>query len=215
MYIIDNNRDFYDYVSHIYGVDKKIIFDRRDSIKLNNESILDVISDPWMRTGEEFVLLEIGTTQHLFRIYDILYNDRKLKYFYKIERIHTYREHKNLFKVPISISYCFVRTPFFFMRHKPKRRYEIPSFNDLMEGRKKILNHSNKERMIIKLPVIADTRLTKFLDPVETWSEIQNYISSLDNDKDVSIEISDKEKANIHGFDKHSFRHPVKTEEIK
>ena len=62
----------------------------------------------------------------------------------------------------------------------------------------------------IMLPILQGTSLTKVLDAETVWIEIQTYISSLDNDKDIDLDTTDKEKATIHGFDKQSFRHPVK-----
>ena len=35
MYIVDKHKDYYDYISHIYGVDKDTAFDRRGSYELS------------------------------------------------------------------------------------------------------------------------------------------------------------------------------------
>ena len=49
------------------------------------------------------------------------------------------------------------------------------------------------------------------LDPKETWIELQTYFSSLGNDKDIDLHLTDVEKAVNHGFDKKtSFRNPIK-----
>lgn len=39
MLIIDKNNDFYDHISYIYGVDKKVVFDRRGSSLITDEDI--------------------------------------------------------------------------------------------------------------------------------------------------------------------------------
>jgi hypothetical protein len=63
----------------------------------------------------------------------------------------------------------------------------------------------------IEDPILADTSLTSILDGEAIWKEIQNYISSLNNEVDVETDISDVDKAVNHGFDKKtSFRHPIK-----
>jgi len=41
MYILDKNKDYYDYVSRIYGVDKTITFDRRGSFLVNEKELLE------------------------------------------------------------------------------------------------------------------------------------------------------------------------------
>ena len=43
MLIIDRNKDFYDHFSHIYGVDNKVVFDRRGSTRINDERLLDYL----------------------------------------------------------------------------------------------------------------------------------------------------------------------------
>ena len=59
----------------------------------------------------------------------------------------------------------------------------------------------------IELPILANTSLTKLLDPDTIWKELSNYISSLKNDKNVDSGITDVEKVVNHGFDKkESFR---------
>ncbi|MBP5423995.1 MAG: hypothetical protein J6Y78_16300 [Paludibacteraceae bacterium] len=40
MKIIDNKKDYYDYISGIYGIDDLVVYDRRGSIALNSESVL-------------------------------------------------------------------------------------------------------------------------------------------------------------------------------
>lgn len=40
MKIIDNKKDYYDYLSGIYGIDELIVFDRRSSRMLNGEGVL-------------------------------------------------------------------------------------------------------------------------------------------------------------------------------
>ena len=37
MKIIDNKKDYYDYLSEMYGTDDLIVFDRRNSKMLNSE----------------------------------------------------------------------------------------------------------------------------------------------------------------------------------
>ncbi|MBO4560588.1 MAG: hypothetical protein J5705_01305, partial [Bacteroidaceae bacterium] len=40
MKIIDNKKDYYDYISGIYGIDDLVVYDRRSSVKLNSGNIL-------------------------------------------------------------------------------------------------------------------------------------------------------------------------------
>jgi len=208
MYIIDNNKDFYDYVSHIYGTDKQIILDRRESARVTDESLLYVSTENYPKYEREtFLLLEYGFVQKIFRLFNLDYIPKNLSYTYDIEHFHTYSEHVNLFGCPISISRCLIRVPWVYRWEKKKnKRIPIPSIDDLRRNTK----NDGVQKTLIKYPILKDTQLTKFLDPIEVWSEIQNYISSLNNDPNVDIPMSNKERAALHGFDKYSFRHPIK-----
>lgn len=39
MKIIDRYKDYYDYLSGIYGIDELVIFDRRENFVLQNDSL--------------------------------------------------------------------------------------------------------------------------------------------------------------------------------
>ena len=54
MKIIDSKKDYYDYVSGIYGIDDKIIFDRRGS-KVLEKYILKSINEPPAKDDFDFV----------------------------------------------------------------------------------------------------------------------------------------------------------------
>lgn len=40
MKIIDNKKDYYDYLASIYGIDDLVVYDRRGSVSLNSEKYL-------------------------------------------------------------------------------------------------------------------------------------------------------------------------------
>ena len=39
MIIIDNKKDYYDYLSGVYGIDNLIVYDRRGSVSINPDCI--------------------------------------------------------------------------------------------------------------------------------------------------------------------------------
>ena len=210
MYIIDKHTDFYDHYSHIYGLDKAIVFDRRSSIQLTDEQIVAVAFDRYDREKTGHALLEIGDVQYLIRIEDLVYVETPglAVQSYNVRLLHTYEEHRHIFDPVMSVRRVRVYLWWggHYFRRKPKKgeneRIDIPSLDELI--RTPCNDYS------IDLPILANTKLTSILDPQAIWSVLQNYISSLDNDRDVSIPMTDVAKAATHGFDKHSFRHPVK-----
>ena len=75
MYIIDSNKDYYDYVSHIYGLDKKIVFDRRGSIRMESSDLVDLRETRYYDGKTQFILLETGMVQYLLKLDNIVVTD--------------------------------------------------------------------------------------------------------------------------------------------
>jgi hypothetical protein len=212
MYIIDRNKDYYDYLSHVYGVDKKVVFDRRGSVNLTDEELVNLLKFNlnekrplyWNHRGE-FFILEIGYIQYLVYLKD--FKTKHFKYISsKMECKHIFRNNVHYYDKPISIRRVNVEYNWGWdwRNKKPKEEYWVIT-NNYKETITKVYDDP------INLPILKDTQLTQWLDPEEVWKELQNYISSLKNDKDVDLKMSDVEKAEIHGFDKKtSFRNPIK-----
>ncbi len=211
MYIVDKNRDYYDYLSHIYGLDKRIVFDRRGSIKLSDEDIVNVtnyLRYRWYGNNNDyFIILEIGNVQYLIEISKIKSKEIELieKFIScSMEIIYVFRNNIHYYESYISIRGANIKSRWKWKKSTKKREYIL---ND---NYKDIITAYNNDRSI-DLPILAETQITSLINEEEIWKELQNYISSLNNDKDVSIPMTDVEKAVNHGFDKKtSFRHPIK-----
>jgi len=210
MYIVDRNTDFYDYLSKIYGIDKGIIFDRRGSERIDDEFLssgIDSVNSvnyhysSWRSTSKEgWFVLEIGTIQYLIKIFDV--ENKKDESFKscKMKVLRVFNNNINQYGFPISIKK--IRIPWIWGR-KEEEFIKNGKFKELVK-----IDYTYKT---IINPILAKTQLTKLIDPEEIWKSLANYISSLNNDKDISIPMTDVEKAINHGFDKRtSFRHPVK-----
>jgi len=211
MYIIDKNKDYYDFYSTLYGIDKTITYDRRGSTILNNNAFVNKISDKNYYGGEQFVLLEVGYYQYLFHYYDFTYQQNpnyEYKSFivknYKIKLIKIFNENKHLFNSEISIVTCNLENGGMFYYRKYGDKY-IKNLSDI---------HTHEEKYggtYISNPILADTDIPKFIDGLNIWKNLSMYISSKYNDKTILIVNSDTDKIINHGFDKKSsFRHPIK-----
>ena len=209
MYIVDRNKDFYDYLSHIYGVDKNIVFDRRGSLRITDDAL---VFDYRNSEDHKLLFIEIGEAHYLIKLSNLKFKkDLLLSIFevksFDIEILHKYNTAPNQFGSPISIhaadNYRWLEWNWRSWRNKQPFKINIPSFDEVIRYTKD--NDTN-----IILPILQNTSLTKVLDATTVWVEIQTYISSLDNDRDIDLNTTDKEKAIIHGFDEKSFRHPIK-----
>jgi len=217
MYILDKNKDYYDYVSGIYGVDKTITYDRRGSILIDEKELLDSFNLMHMNTyffDEKkviFFILEIGYVQYLFKYSDF---DLKkvngalgmIKYklnSYKCELVHTYKNNKHYFEKEISLVRYHPAYHYNWKRRKSEEFFAY-DYEDFSQGKVDI-------EKIIPNPILRGTTVTTYILAEDIWKELSNYISAKGNDKIVEIVNSDIQKLENHGFDKKvSFRNPIK-----
>ena len=217
MYIIDKNKDYYDHYSYIYGVDKTVVFNRKDSIVLNDAILVDMSYLYNLRANYKeavgFLLLEIGTMQYLIKVDKIVL--KKIREFIntgyvfiscRMQIIREFKDNKHYYKTPISIRGVEINDNRSWYQ---RRKSENLIYKNEGLTCKDVINRIIREP--IELPILADTQITSLLDGDIVWKELQNYVSSLNNDIDVSLPTTDVNKAINHGFDKKtSFRHPIK-----
>lgn len=199
MFIIDKNKDYYDYFSKIYGSDKNITFDRRGSKIITDENVVNIYN--YDKHEGQFFILEVGNVQYLIRLYDLvlkkadyLYSTAEIFVSVKMEIKNIFRDNKNILGFPISIR--SVNIPFRSYHYDKKTGKFITDYTE----------YSVTNTTVINLPILANTQLTRLINPEEIWKELSNYISSLNNDKN-SVFVPDIQKVVNHGFDKReSFR---------
>jgi len=186
VYIIDKHTDFYDYYSNIYGVDKSVVYDRRGSTPIDLNRYTDI-----QKYHPIHILLEVGDIQYIFLINRTIIKDVAIDDTLKL--VQTFQEHKHYFDSPVSLhqvefSYWWA------LFSQLSFRYDYSRYSNI----KKVFNS-------VSNPILANTRLTKCLNAEKVWIDIQNYLTGLKNDKTVD-NLNDVEKAEVHGFDKKSFR---------
>lgn len=212
MYIIDKNTDYYDFYSHIYGVDKQITYDRRGSILLSDKDLVNMSARYSIdrRNEVNHILLETGNTQFLFSLTNFAIDtsgfpgDCVREFDMELENVYTDNVH--YFDAPVSIVGVVIDFHFLYGKMYNSRKTRKKYLYDRPFG--EAVRSFIKEP--ISNPILAKTRITNMVDGEDIWREVQTYISSLGNDKDVNLKMSDEDRAEIHGFDKHSFRHPIK-----
>jgi len=217
MYILDKYKDYYDYVSGIYGVDKSITFDRRGSNPINELEYIGTLHryNPNVFSYKEdaiFLALEVGYVQYLFKYSDFKYKKVIDKYglisyrldTYKCELVRTYKDNKHYFEKEISIVPYHPEYHFDWKHGRKNGNFTLYEYEHFSNG-----NYETKD--VIPNPILKDTAITTYILADEVWKELLTYISSKGNDKVVDIVNSDIQKIENHGFDKKSsFRNPIK-----
>lgn len=202
MYIIDSNKDYYDHFSHIYGLDKKVVFDRRGSHRITDSNLVNCRECKY--TDFQFILLETGLVQYLIEVKNIVISNvpkpspnRSFNCYdaqltsCEFEIVQKIEELRNVTGKPIAVRSVHNdwRSEWYCKLHPtPYSKYRITPDIE------------------IDLPILASTSLTSVVAAEEIWRNISTYISSLNNDRDVT-QAPDIEKVVNHGFDKkESFR---------
>ena len=212
VYILDKNKDFYDYMGSIYGVDKGVTYDRRGSVVMTDFSLLKHVVDDhvhayWKEKKTDFFVVEVGDVQHLFGITDVKYGKsispslRGDPISGDIRLIKSFKEHHHYFEKEITLVPVRHERPYGWWRQRGKTEFRPEVWSELVP----IMDHA------IPNPILRDTTLAGLLDAKEMWIDLSNYISSKYNDKTIEIVNSDVDKIINHGFDKKtSFRNPIK-----
>lgn len=204
-----NNKDYYDYLTGIYGIDDKIVYDRRQFTILArldspffNFSQMDKDSPKketrsWEYFGrrgkwvtkfvgnEMHCMLEAGLKWYFFKVERYLEDSSGVHIDWEIVKTKEIAKSQRLGETPItffSAYYCYT-----FVR--------IEDWDISIEKNDAIPN-----------PILAGTPITSLIPPQKLYQELSNYISSL-NDKEIIDTRNDVQKAESAGFDrKTSFR---------
>lgn len=212
MKILDGGKkDFYDYLSGIYGIDKVIVYDRRDGhvfrpldrgadffckTKLWNDSCKKETRGMHYVNGKRVYgffssglvmhfVIEIGFMQYLFRVERYL--DENLEVQLEPQLLDKFRVSKKQSEAPVSlIPVDYWHT---FKESPNIRKYQMQNE--------------------IQNPILSGTWATSFLNAEEVYNEIYNYLISI-KDPQITDKRDDIQKLESHGFDKKSsFRNPI------
>ena len=199
MKIIDNKKDYYDYLMGIYGIDEKIVYDRRNSITKDyffksrgyefeqGKTPLDNAYEMVLRVGNvQYVFVCNKDTNFKWDMPKFTYRGYYTGYSRQVETITNPRrisdeelEHWKENDCPIVLTISFSRDYWW--------------------------NRSSD--IVIKNPILSTFGvIPKFIPANEIWENVYDFISHR-NDKKIVDNRTDVEKLEAHGFDKrNSFR---------
>lgn len=204
-----NNKDYYDYLTGIYGIDEKVVYDRRqftilvrlDSPLFNFARMEKDAPKKEIRTTEwigrhwkwvtEYVatelhcMLEVGLKWYFFQVNRYLNESDEVCLDWEIVKTKEIAKSQRLGKTPITFFSAYANYTFW-----REEKWDI-----------RIKKHD-----AIPNPVLAGTPITSLIPPQELYQELSNYISSL-NDTEITDKRTDIQKAESAGFDRRtSFR---------
>lgn len=220
MKIIDNKKDYYDYLQGILGQDELVVYDRRGS-KVVSESEAYLPNFP---TDYDVYFCKKpfncdGSKKKIKGWYSTKYKNRKDKW--KKFKYRDYVEEGSIYHLFLEVGY----NQFIFeIERYLDKEGKLHVDTDLVDHRevKKDKKKSKTPLFIGKLyfkycdtidkidgidnPILADTWIPKFIPPTDMWNMLYEYISSL-RDKEFTDSRTNDQHIESHGFDKKiSFR---------
>ncbi len=205
-----NNKDYYDYLTGIYGMDPMVVYDRRQFTVLarldtpffnktatekdtQKEEIRTQkwIDRHWIWVNEYvattlYCMLEVGLKWYFFEVERYLDNLSNVCLDWKIIQSKEISKSQHLGISPMT----------FFKAYK---NYSLPWLSEKIDIR---VDKSDA----ISNPILDETPITSLISPQEIYLCLSAYLSSL-KDVDVTDSRTDEQKAESAGFDrKTSFR---------
>lgn len=233
MQIIDKNTDFYDYLQNIY-IDKSIVFDRTDSFLLTKEILCDSLRyRNWPKSLKEkdynFLLMQVCNTFWLFLIEILETNDFGRTTKYDIELITSWDNYKkerklidiNIIEFGISIVHAMSKGFLFGAYDKDKIMKEFDILKQAIDHNdfkiyRKIDSHNvyygggaNVKIAVKHIPLLKACGIAEYVDSLDIFLALERYftLEKLSNERTETVGLTDKDKAENHGFDtKKSFR---------
>ena len=233
MKIIDNKKDYYDYLASIYGIDELVVYDRRGSVTLGSEKY--ILHGMEYYFSHKILPLDKPVTEKRYWNLKSLAKQREamaVKHKYN----KTFKE-GDIYHFVLEVGFTHYRFEVERWVEDDKRdcthvesllidtikdvrqRYsEVPmciipcqaqyfrwSHEERWEEIKNALTHR------VENPILADTFIPKMIPPTDIWQALYEYISSL-RDKPFTDTRSDVQKLESAGFDKKTSFRDIKYE---
>ena len=220
MKIIDNKKDYYDYLSGIYGIDDLAVYDRRCSVTWPNyKERFRLFFDPkrvkedefipnkkrsWCSNHMRFLCVEAGFRQFLIMAERILANENAEEVEIRRSLLGSRIVEEKHSDAPLSVFECAMS-----MAWRPPREGEEFNWSDLRYWDKRYcyyrLLDTEKENSV-ENPILAGSFIATMIPGDDIWHGIYEYLMSL-NDKKIVDNRPDALKVEAAGFDlKTSFR---------
>ena len=188
MLILSKYKDYYDYLSGIYGIDEKLVLDRRTGVVMKD---LNSVSRDWFRIHE----LHIAGLQHDF----VTDHDGNWYWGQALEAIRKTSRYKwfNWRRDEYYIKYSATR-------HKLVNKNPGETVLNDKEGCA-VLHRENE--VITPWPRLSDFPITH-VSPDQMYQTIAAWLSARNEPREPQA-MTNREKIKSHGFDVvKSFRHP-------
>lgn len=218
MKIIDNKKDYYDYLSGIYGIDELAVYDRRgpvtwtqymdrfplfiDTKRVKDDVFIPVKRMGWGHPNRRFLCVEAGKRQYLIMAERILAKESSDEVDIRRSLLGSRLVEQKHSKTPLAIFECE-------MYWSPFDRQKEVDWSSLRywTNRYRYFRLGGlQEEPLAENPILAGSFIVSMIPADEIWKALYEYHMSL-KDKEIVDNRPDVLKIEAAGFDlKTSFR---------
>ena len=244
MIIIDSKKDYYDYLVGINGRDTDVVYDRRNSVRIiDSDAFNRDLSYSFSKTintayglfntkpskydvprtlhkksfskfmlkhygvekGEEeeyglliHCIIEIGLKQFIITVDRYLNESGEIKIEPTIKTIREITTEEKNDRPVVGVYDC----------NSPIWSKEIKIQDNLFTS----YNHKKRDYVNSEI-IFSGTWVTGVISPEDAYNAIYNYIMAT-KDKKIEDNRTDEQKAQSHGFNKESFRNPIRVKDL-
>ena len=208
MKIVDNKKDFYDYVVGEYGIDDMIVFDRRKSVVIKTNEKPEIYRDYLFSTikgdKDQYLKEEISYDKNRKikvkkgTFYHFALKTGRHFYFFEVERYLIDDNNVCVKTQLVAEDDDDILYPDLLLAIIPHESYR--SFYSYYRGIKYWNNNIYKDQMI-NLPILKDTVIPGYVSAKDVFLNIYSYLSSK-KEKKIEDNRSDIMKLESAGFDK-------------
>ena len=196
MKIISKYKDYYDYLSGIYGIDEKIVLDRTNSKNSPNVEFCTRYSERMDLYIAGYIIEGLYIDGKFYygddlKQFEITKNERRNRWL----STHEKRDYKKSITIRCNGDDFWIYTEPVKDMNNTNIKYKCPI----------IFGNSDYKR--IMFPILENFGLSKFIKPEVIYGWLYEYLSNRISDTETSVELDNKNKILSKGFDlKTSFR---------
>ena len=215
MKIIDNKKDYYDYLSGVYGTDELAVYDRRGSVtwaqykerfqlfidtkRVKDDVFIPLKKSRWWRPHRRFLCVEAGKRQFLIMAERIEPKESAEEVEIRRSLLGTRAVEEKHSQAPLAIFE-------FMMYWSPFDRKQAFSWSSMCYWKDYPRYRDTTKEALVENPILDGSFLVSMISADDIWKALYEYLMSL-NDKEIVDSRPDSLKIEAAGFDtKTSFR---------
>ena len=215
MKIIDSKKDYYDYLSGVYGMDELAVYDRRGSMTwaqykerfqlfIDTKRVKDDIFIPlkksrWWRPHRRYLCVEAGKRQFLIMAERVVPKETSEEVEIRLSMLGSRTVEEKHSKAPLAVFECM-------MYWSPFDRKQALDWSAMRYWKNYPRYNDTTEEALVENPILDGSFMASMIPADDIWKALYEYLMSL-NDKPIIDNRPDDLKIEAAGFDtKTSFR---------